>query len=413
MNQKTIKIQMFGDLSIRFEDRVISEGDKRSRRIWVTLAYLIYHRNRVVSQKELSDLLWGDSAEVNNPQGALRNILYQVRSTLRGLGEVGENLILRSGSGYKWNDALAVEVDVEQFDEYLRLADAALDEEERFDNALQAVSLYEDEFLGRMSSELWVRPIAVYYHDHYLKICVDVINGLHQRNRFQEAVNLGRKALLIDSYNEELYQNLMKNYLELGQCDEVASLYDHLSKLYLNDLGVMPSEKTRQLYYEAIKSVNRTAISYEELQEQLDAPIVGRGAMLCDYDFFKYIYSATARQLERNGTTVHIVLLTLTDKNGGELSPRSRDVAMDNMEAVICNNLRRTDVVSRCSVSQFVVLLPMSSFENSGMVSRRLIRAFFRQFSHSPARIEYSVHPGRPLKTENAGSLPEGNAQQV
>lgn len=405
MDQKTITIQMFGDFSIRFGDRVISEGDKRSRRIWLSLAYLIYHRNRVVSQKELSDLLWGDSAEVNNPQGALRNILYQVRSALRGLGEVGESLILRSGGGYKWSDEFAVEVDVEQFDEYLRRAGAASDEEERFANALQAVVLYEDEFLTRMSSELWVRPIAVYYHDLYLKICVGVINDLRQRKRFKEAADLGRKALLIDSYNEGLYQILMKNYLEMGECDEVASLYDRLSKLYLSDLGVMPSEKTRQLYYDAIKSVNRTAISYEVLQDQLDAPIVGRGAMICDYDFFKNIYSATARQLERNGITVHIVLLTLTDKNGGELSVRSRDVAMEHLEAVICNSLRRTDVVSRCSVSQFVLLLPMSNFENSGMVSRRLIKMFFRQFPHSPARIEYSVHPVQPLKIKSADAL--------
>ncbi len=405
MDENTITIQLFGDFSIRIGDHVISEVDKRSRRTWLTLAYLIYHRNRVVSQKELSDLLWRESAEINNPQGALRNILYQVRSILRGLGEVGDSLVLRSGGGYKWNNELAVEVDIERFDEYIRCAVAASNEDERLTNALKAVLLYEDEFLARMSSELWVRPIAVYYHDLYIKICIDVIKGLRKRNRLKEAGDLGKKALRIDPYNEELYQLLMENCLEMREYDEVASLYDRLSKLYLSDLGIMPSEKTRQLYRDAIKSVNRTAISYEVLQEQLDAPLVGRGAMICDYDFFRYIYNANVRQLERNGVTAHIVLLTLTDKNGGELSARSRDVAMEHLETIICGGLRRTDVVSRCSISQFVLLLPMSNFENSGMVSRRLIKAFFRQYPHSPARIEYSVHTLHPLKAESTDTF--------
>ena len=399
MDQKTITIQMFGNFRIRLGKHVISDGDKRSRRTWLTLAYLIYHRSRVVSQKELSDLLWTDGTEVNNPQGALRNILYQLRITLRALGEAGESLILRSGNGYKWNEEFAVEVDVEQFDRLLDRANTSTDREEQLACVLDALALYEGDFLSRMSSELWVRPITVYYHDLYLKTAIQALEGLREQQRCKEAAELGERVRLIDPYNEELYQILMKNCIDLGDCDEAASLYDKLSKLYQTDLGILPAEETRQLYYEAIKVVNNTAIPFETLQEQLDTPIAGRGAMVCDYDFFKYIYNSNARQLERNGVVAHIVLLTVTDKYGKELPARSRDLAMDHLENVICSGLRRTDVVSRCSVSQFVVLLPMANFENSGMVSCRLIKMFYRQYPHSPAQIEYTVHP---LKTENA-----------
>ena len=399
MDPKTITIQMFGNFRIRLGKHVISDGDNRSRRTWLTLAYLIYHRNRVVSQKELSDLLWTDGTEVNNPQGALRNVRYQLRTTLRALGETGESLILRSGNGYKWNEEFTVEVDFEQFDQLLDRANTSTDREEQLACVLDALALYEGDFLSRMSSELWVRPIAVYYHDLYLKTAIRALEGLREQQRHQEAAELGERALLIDPYNEELYQILMKNCIDLGDCDQAVSLYDRLSKLYLADLGIMPTEETRQLYYDAIKVVNHTAIPFEVLQEQLDMPIAGKGAMVCDYDFFKYIYNSNARQLERNGVTAHIVMLTLTDKNGGELSVRSRDVAMEHLEQIICSGLRRTDVVSRCSASQFVVLLPMSNFESSGMVSRRLIKAFYRQYPHSPAQIEYTVHP---LKTESA-----------
>jgi tetratricopeptide (TPR) repeat protein len=291
-----------------------------------------------------------------------------------------------------------VEVDFEQFDQLIDRINASTDKEEQLACALDATALYKGDFLSRLSSEVWVRPIATYYHDLYLKIALQALEGLREQQRYKEAAELGEHVLQIDPYNEELYQILMKNCIDLGDCDKAASLYDKLSKLYLADLGIMPAEETRRIYYDAIKVVNNTAIPYETLEEQLEAPLVGRGALVCDYNFFKYIYNSTARQLERNGVAAHLVMLTLTDKAGGELSTRSRDVAMDHLESVICSGLRRTDVVSRCSVSQFVLLLPMSNFENSGMVSNRLIKAFYRQYPHSPAKIEYTVHP---LKTEN------------
>lgn len=67
--------------------------------------------------------------------------------------------------------------------------------------------------------------------------------------------------------------------------------------------------------------------------------------------------------------------------------------AMNNLQVLVQNNLRRGDVIARCSISQYIILLPQANYENSRMVADRLVSAFYRRYPHSPARLRYTVQP--------------------
>ena len=69
---------------------------------------------------------------------------------------------------------------------------------------------------------------------------------------------------------------------------------------------------------------------------------------------------------------------------------------MNNLEELIAGQLRRGDAFTRCSASQFALLLPQASYENSRMVCARITRAFVRQYPHSPAALQSAVLPLRP-----------------
>ena len=98
----------------------------------------------------------------------------------------------------------------------------------------------------------------------------------------------------------------------------------------------------------------------------------------------------------RSGNAVHIGLLTVTGEGGDELPRRSLDRAMANLRDQIQTNLRKGDIASQCSVSQFIMMLPRANYENSCMVCERVIKAFNRQYPHSPARIDYAVQALEP-----------------
>ena len=188
----------------------------------------------------------------------------------------------------------------------------------------------------------------------------------------------------------------MRELLDLGEQRSAIAVYENMSQLLLDNFGIMPSEELRALHREAVRTVNDRAVSPGTVREQLREPVGASGALFCEYDFFKVIYHAEARALARSGDAVHIGLLSVTGENGDELPKRSLDRCMENLSEVIRTSLRKGDIASRCSVSQYILMLPQANYENSCMVCERIVKAFFRQYPHSPAEIHYSVQPLEP-----------------
>lgn len=110
----SLKVNMLGGLSIRSGDVEINDGDNRSRKVWLLLAYMIYCRKRPITQEELVRLLWDDADSVTNPANALKTMFHRVRTTLDRLGDsAGHVLIVRQGGSYAWNCKVPLTLDVE------------------------------------------------------------------------------------------------------------------------------------------------------------------------------------------------------------------------------------------------------------------------------------------------------------
>ena len=110
------------------------------------------------------------------------------------------------------------------------------------------------------------------------------------------------------------------------------------------------------------------------------------------------LYQLQARAIARSGDSIHIALFSVRGVGGKELSRRSLSTAVDNLQQLICDNLRQGDVVTRCSASQLIIMLPQANYENSCLVCQRLLRAFGRQYPHSPVSIHHSVQPLEPVE---------------
>ncbi len=260
----------------------------------------------------------------------------------------------------------------------------------------KAQALYTGDFLPKLSSEPWVVPISAYYHNLYVRTVLESIPLLEERQRYEELIALCRSAIALEPYQESLYQHLMRGLLALGRQAEAAQIYEDMSQLLLSNFGIMPSEESRSLYRDAVRTSSDIIIPADTVQEQLREASGPAGALVCDYDFFRVIYHAEARSVARSGAAIHIALLNVEGEGARSLPRRSLDCAMDNLLEVVRSSLRRGDIVSRCSISQYILMLPNANYENSCKVCQRIIRTFFRQFPHSPARIHASVQPLEP-----------------
>ena len=394
MNGPTLQVQMLGQFTLRYGDRTISDSDDRSRQVWSLLAYMLYNHGRSFAQEELIRLYWSNGEKSADPGNALKSIFHRIRTALDKLQPgLGRLLIRRKAGRYFWNNAMPLSLDIEDFEAHFHAAEAAGDDDVRLAEYQAALALYVGDPLPRMTDEIWTIPIVAYYHSPDTRAAAGAIELLEKQERTAEAVALCRRAIHIEPYQEDLYEHLMRGLLRTGDMKGAMSVYEEMSELLLAHFGVMPSETLRTLYRQATRTVNDRTLTMDEVCSQLAEPAPHGGAMVCEYDFFKILYRAEARSIARNGHSANICLLSVSGKDGEMLARRSLDPAMNNLQVLVQNNLRRGDVIARCSISQYIILLPQANYENSRMVADRLVSAFYRRYPHSPARLRYTVQP--------------------
>ena len=390
-----LKIQTLGEFSIRAGNNRISNNDNRTKKIWLLLSYLITHRGRTVSQRKMIELLWGDDPASNNPENALRITFHRARTLLNQLWPTaGRDLILHKDNGYLWNPEIPVILDHEEFD---RLANLSTDNPaEKLQACLDALSLYRGDFLDKQSSETWVIPISTHFHNLYIRTVLAAASLLSGQSQHAEAVSILKQAAPAEPYHEPLYQMLMTELAAMGDPNEAAAVYDGLSKRLFDDFGIRPSEETRAVYRAAVHSPRDTALPMDQVLEQLQEAGAATGAMQCDYDYFKVLCYAESRAMERNGNATHVVLMSISRSGTEELTKSRIHRIMGQLGEQIRTNLRRGDTFSRCSVTQYIIMLPKANYENSCMVCRRIEGAFHRAHPRVNVKLQCMVQPLTP-----------------
>lgn len=400
-----INIRMLGSFTIEYGGSAISDRNNRMRKVWLLLAYLICNRNQLSTQEHYLSLMQGSGfSESADPNGKLKALFYRARTMLNELGEnAGHDWIIRKNGTYAWNDEIPVTLDVEDFERLCKQA-AAAQGNERLELYREALALYKGNFLPKLDMEEWVIPISAYYHQMYLSAASECLAMLEDGNMWQEAAQLCQAALKTDPCSEELYQHLMRCRIGLGDRAGAMMAYDEMSEMLFATFGVMPSDESRAIFREASSEAEARAIPSSEVREQLKEPFGARGAMFCQYDFFRTLYQLQARSIVRSGEVIHIALFSVHGQDRSHLPRRSLDRVMDNLQELLVNNLRQGDVITRCSVSQLIIMLPQANYEDSCAVCKRLLKAFKKQYPHSPAEISFSVQPLEPHVPDAAAS---------
>lgn len=398
MSDKIVKVNMFGDFTIEWNGNVISDNTNRSKKIWLLLAYMIYNRNRRVTQNELAELVWNSDGSDMDVRGTLKTAFFRVRAMLDGLGDdAGRTLILNDQGRYFWNPDVEVRADYEVFEDCVNKSVTAVDSFDRRGLLQQAIDEYKGLFLKNLQMEFWVMPISAYFANRYLESAISTVTMMEEEQQLDSAIALCRDAIKHEPANEVLSLHLMQNLLDSHDTKGVASEYNRITSELSEMYGIQPGDEIRAVFRKAEQSVNEAGVSFDVVYEQLQEANVERGALVCDYDFFKVLYHSAARSMARSGDVCHVVLFSLNAKAGGSLSKQSLERAMDNLQDQLRLTLRSGDSVARCSASQFIVMLQQANFENCNMVCGRVLKSFSRQYPHSPAAIDFLVKPVKPI----------------
>ncbi|WP_405728657.1 BTAD domain-containing putative transcriptional regulator [Anaerotignum sp.] len=389
------EITMFGEFTISNGKEIITDQANRSKKVWTLLEYLIVHRDRAITQKELVDLLWPGN-DTKDPINTLKVLMHRVRTLLDELGkDSGKKMIYYKSGAYGWNDELKYSIDTAEFEAILQHGSEA-DKDKKLDYLLQAIRLYQGDFLQKNATDPWIVELSGVYKAKFLQASSEAAEMLFEQHRYTELISLCRHVIKFNPYEETFYLYLLKALVKTQQADKAQEEYRHISELFFREFGITPSEELTAIYKEVVETSHMPEMNLEIIKEKLTEEPT-EGSFYCEFEFFKTIYRLEARSAARTGQSVYIGLMTVMNAKGDDLpNQKTTNRVMDALQETIRRSLRKGDIFTRYSLNQYLIMLPTTTYETSNMVMERIKKAYRREFPNTPVLLRCSTTPLTP-----------------
>lgn len=389
-----IYIQLLGGFQLIADGEVLSDAINHSRQLKNLLACLIAFRNKTISQEALINALWPDGCS-GNPANALKNLVYRIRTIFSTYNiPYAKKLIVFDHGTYHWNREFDSKVDIEQLEQLKKQADNCdRPIHERVDCYLEAIGLYRGDFLPALCYEEWVVPLANYYRAEYLKCVYAASALLIECEQYDRVVTICAKAAVIDPLDEGIHRYLIFSLVKQNKQQKALEHYRYVRELFYRELGIKPSKAMRALYSKIAGSVQTIETDLDMIKENLNEPQTTDGAFYCDYEVFKSMYQLEIRAASRMGHSVFLCLLTVTDEQGHLPQKDKLDAVMTELLETIRSSLRRSDVLSKFSSSQYVLMLPTLTYENGKMVMNRICECFYAETQFCNIQLSTDLRP--------------------
>lgn len=392
-----VKVNMLGQFSITIGDKQVADTKHQSKKPWSILEYLITFRKRDITPNELIELIWADE-ESANPNGALKTLLFRSRKLLEPLGYSPQELIVQHRGSYAWNPNLTTVVDTDLFETAaLNALEPNLPDEAKVEQSQKAINLYKGDFLPKSEWENWVVPISTYYRSLYQKVVHMFSEYCMEQKDYPTVIDVCQQAAAIDPYDEDIHYKLILSLYYSGNASHALEHYNHTVDMFYNEFAISPSDHFKELYKIIRDKTHGIITDLNMLLKMLQEETYNNGAFYCEYSVFRDIYQVESRAIERTGDSVFLCLLTVSNSNGQVLKPSIQQKAMAELDRAIQNSLRRGDVYTRYSISQYMILLPTASYEDGAAVLKRICQNFRKQYTRKDLLVSYSLQSVTPF----------------
>lgn len=377
MGEEALRVRMLGGFSVTWKGISIAGGPKQRESQFVYLLQLLLHYHKEgVSRDLLEEVLFGER-EVDNIHHSLRSTLYNARKKLGQAGLPDTEYILQKEGFFRWTDRIPVQEDAAEFEEAYRRAEEEKDPDRMLCALLDACYHYNGEFLPRQLGFLWAAQEARRYQTMFFACVEKAAELLRERQDWEEMERLG----LYVSRNSPFADwevITMEALTSMGRLEEAGKLYDDTVMLYMQEQGVRPSRKLRELMDRMGTQMNHGYAALDTIQSELiHADEDDRGGYLCSWPVFEGIYHTVRRMMGRGGMSVYLMICTVADSKGNPMQdgPVLEELS-GRLERAVCRSVRHADAVVKYGKGQYLVLLVNITREDCEIVQKRINKQF-------------------------------------
>lgn len=378
-----LRIHTLGDFDISFEEQSILGDTNRSYKLIKLLEYFITFRGRKLLPETIIENLWSDN-EYSDPKNVLRTQIFRLRQILKKTPakdiDISQCFNISFSNGYYCFElGKQAVLDVEEFENYINQGDKV--KENDIDEAIKlykkALQLYKGPYLSENAYEVWLIPVRNHYRRLYLKTIFKLLEMYKEKEDYASIIEQCEEVIITEPYEEALHIYLIEAMLKIGQIKNAMSHYEYVTSLLNKEMGVKSTP--------ALKSVYRKIQSYyDEKSETNIKSIVTKleessvdGALLCDSDYFRFLYNIEKRKsLREEGKSIIMSLITLDyqgkDKNKNDELTKIIKI----MSGVLQKSLRKGDIYSFWNDTQILIMLNGAKEEGLEKIKTRIMRNF-------------------------------------
>lgn len=391
----TIYIKTLGGFSLKVGDKEIADNNNQSKKPWCLLEYLVVFQKKSISPGELINIVWADDPGVN-PGGALKTLMFRSRKLLEPLGIPPQKLLVQQRGSYCWTQEYPSFLDIDQFESICtQVLNQNRDDESALALCLEGLALYRGDFLPKAEYESWVIPISTYYHSLYQKLVYKTVELLTKKEDFSQITSICQAAVGIEPFDEEFHYHLVYSLYRDGHTSQAIEEYNHTMDLFYNEFSISPSDRFKDLYKIIRSKEQGINTNLDSIQEALKEESLG-GAFYCEYPVFHDLFQLERRAIERTGDSIYLCLLTISDLEGRPPKSSLLNKAMEHLNTAIRNSLRCSDVYTRYSISQYIILLPTVTTEMGEVVMKRILSNFRKLYNRKDMTVDYKLQPVLP-----------------
>lgn len=241
------EVSLFGKFEIE-RNGARARGFGR-RKVQELLSYLLLFKNRPQARESLSETLWGDQLAACTRKN-LRLILWRLRSALDANRIPSKSVLQIDDDWIQINPLSEFWLDTTEFEKVFNSINGkslqglgARD----FESMQRAAALYKGDLL-----EGWYQEWCIFERERFQTMYLMLLDKLVQfcelRQKYDFGITYGMQILRHDCAHERAHRQLMRLYFLTGNRTQAIHQFERCVKALHDDLGVEPSERTKQLY---------------------------------------------------------------------------------------------------------------------------------------------------------------------
>ena len=294
-----IRIQVMNDFVVFINEQHAEYLVNKSRKGAALIQYLIVNRETPVPNARLLSTFWSEE-RVTNPENALKTLVSRIRTLLNEISPEMGNCIVADRGAYHWECRPGMEVDLYEIqDIFTELASGKLDHDGRRALYKRLLVLYTGDLLRNCEMNEWALTGATALHNQYIAAILAYVDMLRSEGDEREIVNVCRRALEMDNFNNRLHMELMTALINTQRSSEAMSQYEEVMHLHYHYLNTEPSKELKEFYSQIVDSSKSIEFAVENICGDLRAAAGDKEAFVCDYAVFKEIYNIEIRNIRR------------------------------------------------------------------------------------------------------------------